>query len=467
MAEPPRPGPAASEPPANTGPEPPALDESELDEGWGDDPAERPGALRRKVLEASVFRGLALAAAAGMLLIVPASSVPWLATLLSLLVIGFIVAGWRVRGYRALRQTDPVHAARVADETARRSLLDAISSPTILVDHRGHVVHANASARGAFGGLRQGQPFSFSVRAPAVVAALDKVLRADNEARAEFSERVPVERSYDVTFRRLGAPGAPESRSHGVPFALVMLTETTAARRVEQMRADFVANASHELRTPLASILGFVETLQGAAKDDAQARKSFLGIMEVQARRMSRLIDDLLSLSKIEMTAHIPPAGKVDLALALRSVRDALGGLARDRGVAIEMTIPEGDWNVPGDRDELVRVFENLIENAIKYGQSGGRAEVTLAADTDAALGRVAIVAVRDFGPGIAEEHLPRLTERFYRADIGESRVLGGTGLGLAIVKHIVTRHRGRLSIASRLGDGATFSVTLPADRVN
>jgi len=289
---------------------------------------------------------------------------------------------------------------------------------------------------------------------------LSALLESARETQAEFVERVPVERSFSVLMRRL--EGAKPVG--GLPFALILFTETTAARRIETMRGDFVANASHELRTPLASILGFIDTLQGPARNDEAARRNFLLIMERQARRMSRLIDDLLSLSRIEMKAHIPPSDRIDLANVLRSVCDAMAGLARERNVTIGMALPEGQaFTTIGDRDELVRVFENLIENATKYGQSGGKVDLSLARLVDGAIGPAIAVSIRDYGPGVAEEHLPRLTERFYRVDAGESRMQGGTGLGLALVKHIVSRHRGRLVLRSKPGEGMEAVIILPA----
>ena len=196
------------------------------------------------------------------------------------------------------------------------------------------------------------------------------------------------------------------------------------------MRVDFVANASHELRTPLAALSGFIETLKGPARDDAAARARFLNIMEAQATRMARLIDDLLSLSRIELNAHVRPDKPVDLLSVVRQVVDALQTLAHDRGVEISIPAPAEPLIVPGDRDELIRVFENLIENALKYGASGKRVEVTLSQVAGGRPAPEAVVAVRDYGPGISAEHLPRLTERFYRVDVAGSRALGGTGLG-------------------------------------
>jgi two-component system phosphate regulon sensor histidine kinase PhoR len=228
------------------------------------------------------------------------------------------------------------------------------------------------------------------------------------------------------------------------------------------MRADFVANASHELRTPLAALLGFIETLQGPAKNDPVAREKFLGIMQQQAARMARLIDDLLSLSRIELNAHLQPNTPVDLAPIVRQVADGLQTLARDRAVEIKLTTPPAALNVLGDRDELIRALENLVENALKYGEAGKRVDITLTRAQTRAGTPEARVAVRDYGPGIAPEHLPRLTERFYRVDVADSRAQGGTGLGLALVKHVLNRHGGRLSIESTLGQGATFIMHLP-----
>jgi two-component system phosphate regulon sensor histidine kinase PhoR len=244
---------------------------------------------------------------------------------------------------------------------------------------------------------------------------------------------------------------------------MVLLTfrDLTPLRRAEEMRADFVANASHELRTPLAALSGFIETLQGPAREDAKARERFLDIMQEQARRMARLIDDLLSLSRIELNAHRQPDTPIDLAPIVGQVVDSLQTLARDRAVMVNVEAA-GALRVLGDRDELVRVFENLVENALKYGASGKRVDIRLAPAKGLDGEPEAQVSVRDYGPGIAPEHLPRLTERFYRVDVRESRALGGTGLGLALVKHILNRHRGRLSIESTLGAGATFIVHLP-----
>jgi two-component system phosphate regulon sensor histidine kinase PhoR len=230
------------------------------------------------------------------------------------------------------------------------------------------------------------------------------------------------------------------------------------------MRSDFIANASHELRTPLASLKGFIETLRGPARGDSISRERFLGIMETQADRMTRILDDLLSLSRIEMRAHIPPAGETDLVPILQSVMQALEPIAKDARISIMLNPVDAPARVRGDADELVQVFQNLIQNAIKYGRDGGKVDITV--KRMPAEGRKAerfAITVADDGPGIAREHLPRLTERFYRVDTATSRARGGTGLGLAIAKHILNRHHGELDISSEPGKGSTFTVVLDA----
>jgi two-component system, OmpR family, phosphate regulon sensor histidine kinase PhoR len=283
------------------------------------------------------------------------------------------------------------------------------------------------------------------------------VLEKGEPLKVEYSERVPTERTFEVHIGPLQSDVADPAVQAGV---VLFFRDLTSARRLEAMRADFVANASHELRTPLASLLGFIETLQGPARDDAKARERFLDIMKGQAQRMKRLIDDLLSLSRIEMRAHLSPTQTVDLASIASQMVETLSPLAKERGVVIKAVLPDRPVLVLGDRDELLRVAENLIENAVKYGESGGRVDVAVAR-TEGPAPQIAF-SVQDYGPGIAPEHLPRLTERFYRVDVVQSRDKGGTGLGLAIVKHIVNRHRGHLDIASDPGQGARFTVRFP-----
>ena len=337
---------------------------------------------------------------------------------------------------------------------AGMAMLDALPDPVISLSRRANVMTANRAARLAFPALGQDEPLSFALRDPRLLEAVQSVLDKGGEQRCALSFRTPVERAFDCRIMALEAAGArPEAA------AVLVMTDVTEQRAVEAMRVDFVANASHELRTPLASILGFVETLQGPARNDAAARERFLGIMADQARRMARLVDDLLSLSRIELKEHLAPSGTVDLAGLLGQTVGALTGLARDRGVVLSLEVPPGPLMAAGERDELTSAFENLIENAIKYGKSGGKVEVSL---VRAEPPGEAIIAVRDYGPGIAAEHLPRLTERFYRVDNALSRAEGGTGLGLALVKHTLNRHRGRLTIQSAPGKGTTVLVSLP-----
>jgi two-component system phosphate regulon sensor histidine kinase PhoR len=286
-------------------------------------------------------------------------------------------------------------------------------------------------------------------------------LRSGEASSIEHGERVPSERWYQVRIGR--AEGVASDRDSGACF-LLTFRDITEARRMDRMRSDFVANASHELRTPLASLTGFLETLQGPARDDPKARDRFLAIMLDQAERMSRLIDDLMSLSRLELRSHVAPAGTVELQPLLAHVCDTLRPLAAELGVTIRFEASATDLKVRGDRDELIQVFQNLIENACKYGQSGGAVDVSLiAGGTGDTPQGVIDVAVRDYGPGIAPEHVPRLTERFYRADVETSRSKKGTGLGLAIVKHILTRHRARLMIRSQPGHGSVFAVRFAA----
>ena len=336
-------------------------------------------------------------------------------------------------------------------ESAISGLPDAV----VALSRRGRVLAFNAQAAQLAPGLRRGELGLIAIRIPALVDAIQQAGESGQPQRVEFSERVP-ERWLEAFVIPITSPDMPAP-----DVLLVTFHDLTPMRRVEEMRADFVANASHELRTPLAALSGFIDTLQGPARDDPAGRERFLQIMQAQATRMARLIDDLLSLSRIELSAHMRPETPVDLVPIVRQVADGLQTLARDREVKIQIHAPPEPVTVLADRDELIRVYENLIENALKYGASGKRVEIDFTRDQKGD-GAEVRVRVRDYGPGIAPEHLPRLTERFYRVDVADSRAQGGTGLGLALVKHIMNRHRGRLSIASNMGQGATFTVHLP-----
>ena len=376
--------------------------------------------------------------------------------------------GWIGRLSRLLgtREEDPhaTLAARAAYDVSRNSqdiaLLDAAVSgmpdPVVVLDQDGRVLAFNTEAIAIAPALRRGEPASIALRMPELVEAIRAASASGKAQRIEFSARLPSPRFSEAFISpvMLAQPGR-------AGIVVITVHDLTPIRRVEEMRADFVANVSHELRTPLAAITGFIDTLQGPARDDPAARERFLGIMQAQAWRMARLIDDLLSLSRIELRAHQRPDTPVDLVPIVRQIVDGLQTLARDRDVALEVAAPAEPLMVLGDRDELTRLFENLIENGLKYGASGKRVDIALAPVAASDGEDEARVSVRDYGPGIAAEHLPRLTERFYRVDVGESRAQGGTGLGLALVKHILNRHHGRLSIESREGEGATFTVRL------
>jgi len=338
-----------------------------------------------------------------------------------------------------------------------QAVISGLPDPAIVLERDGIVRAFNAKALEIAPALTRGQPLSFALRNPAVLDAWRRATTAGVALRVEFFQRVPADRWSEAAI----TPIMTETPAGGRSLVVMVFHDMTPVRQIEQMRADFVANASHELRTPLASLSGFIDTLLGPARADPEARERFLGIMKDQADRMARLIDDLLSLSRIELKAHVHPENPVDLVSLLQQVADALQPLAHERDVTIEVGMPEGELTVLGDHDELIRVFENLIENALKYGANGKRIDLTLAREKIGE-NEEALVSVKDYGPGIAPEHLPRLTERFYRVDVTESRAQGGTGLGLALVKHILQRHRGRLSIESTLGSGATFTVRLP-----
>jgi two-component system, OmpR family, phosphate regulon sensor histidine kinase PhoR len=359
---------------------------------------------------------------------------------------------WRAVGrlVRVLRQRLADSRAELA---ATQAVLAALPDPMVLLDERRRVVRANEAANEMFGSEFVGRDLASQLRHPAVLAAVDAVLRGEGERIVEFALGLPIERQLSARIAPLGPHVAAGA-------AIITLHDLTASKRSEQMRADFVANASHELRTPLATLLGFIETLQGPARDDRQARDRFLGIMHEQASRMARLIDDLLSLSRIEMNEHVLPTGRTNLRHVLGSVAATLELRAKARGMQIVLKLPDELPEVVGEPDELAQVFQNLFDNAIKYGREGSPIEVEARIDRRSSPPFVA-VGVRDHGEGIRREHLPRLTERFYRVDTARSRAMGGTGLGLAIVKHIVNRHRGRLDIASELGEGSVFAVSL------
>ena len=341
-------------------------------------------------------------------------------------------------------------------ETGWRSVVDAMPDPALALDALGNVVHHNAAVADLFPRIRIGQPMTNVIRSADLLNAIDQVQNSGIVAVVELLDRVPVQRRVSAIVTALNFSIAADAD----PVLLITLRDITDQEKLAQMRADFIAHASHEMRTPLASLRGFVETLQGPARNDPVARDRFLGIMATQAARMTQLIDDLLSLSRIEMHVHVAPRGIVDLNEVVHFVAQTLEPVARSASVAIEIERLSGPAQIRGDREELVQVVQNLTQNAIKYGRSPGQVRVQIAREPSAQNGAKRLsIAVIDNGPGIPPEHLPRLTERFYRVSAMASREKGGTGLGLAIVKNVVTRHRGELKITSTVGEGSTFKV--------
>lgn len=365
------------------------------------------------------------------------------------------------------------------------SLINALPDPILVVSATEpddltsrRYLFVNSAARQLLR-IERGEGLLVSVlRDPAVLDAVDQALFAGRDAESVYETGGVQSRTFRALARPLGL--ALDHRR----LAVLVFRDETEFRQVEQTRADFLANASHELRTPLASLTGFIETLRGHAKDDAAARDKFLAIMQAQARRMSRLIDDLMSLSRIELNEHIAPAELIDLAASVSDVLDATGPIARERRVELRAALPDkGAARMPGDRDQIAQVIQNLVDNAVKYTPDGGTVDVAVevglsaeeaGAPTRPGAARLSLLTpdhpsdayvvlrVSDKGPGMAREHLPRLTERFYRVEGQKSGERSGTGLGLAIVKHIANRHRGGLAVESAPGQGAAFTVYFP-----
>lgn len=391
-----------------------------------------------------------------------------------------------------IAQGSPGLAATVAltppdavDARLLDAVFEALDDPVMIIaggeadDIAGRrIVLANRAARELLRIPRDGTLLVSAMRDPGVLEAVDEALFGGLSRTTDYTAAGARERHWKAWVRPLATPPG------GGRTAILGLRDETDVRRMELMRVDFLANASHELRTPLASLSGFIETLKGHARDDSVARDRFLDIMAAQANRMSRLVADLLSLSRIELNEHIPPSGRVDVARAAADVVDAISVLSQEKGVTVLLDIPSGEARITGDRDEILQVIQNLTDNAIKYSPVGGMVELTVRADLDAeaasasrlpgatrlslltpdrdTAARYVAVAVRDYGPGMAREHLPRLTERFYRVEGQKSGDRPGTGLGLAIVKHIVNRHRGGLTVESTPGEGTTLVAYFP-----
>ncbi len=341
------------------------------------------------------------------------------------------------------------------------ALLHALPLACVLIGRNERILGVNASGEKLLGTGMEGRHFITAIRHPAVLDAVEATL---NDGQSRMT-RMPTSEAGNDTNYEVHCAALNVSGDMGI---LVSFNDVTHVEQAGQMRRDFVANVSHELRTPLTALLGFIETLRGPARDDPDARDRFLTIMAAEARRMERLVADLLSLSRVESSERIRPADRIDLVGVIGSVLRRLEPVAAKDKVTITTDFPNGEKViVPGDEDQLRQVITNLLENAIKYGGAGGQVRVTLhtEAESQGLRGPGAVLSVRDTGPGIDQVHIPRLTERFYRVDNHRSREMGGTGLGLAIVKHIVNRHRGRLRVDSVPGQGACFTVVLPIDQ--
>ncbi|NNK66498.1 MAG: two-component sensor histidine kinase [Rhodobacteraceae bacterium] len=358
---------------------------------------------------------------------------------------------------RVLRQTHPLKLVKKV-LSVYSSILNAVPIPLVLIGADERIVALNEGAERLFGGGLQTRHYITALRQPSLLDCIENV--HSGRSASATAPYLATERSRETSYQvSVSQVALAEERA-----ILLSFVDTTDLQEAGQMRRDFVANVSHELRTPLTALIGFIETLRGAARDDPAARDRFLGIMEKEAGRMNRLVRDLLSLSRVEAQERVRPETSVNLTGILASVLSSLRPFADEAGVEIVKMTPDTDVIVPGDADQLTQVFYNLVENAIKYSGKDSRVTLELVQTEHEPVvrGAAATVTVGDTGEGIDPVHIPRLTERFYRVDTHRSRDMGGTGLGLAIVKHIVNRHRGRLRVHSTPGKGSQFSVVLP-----
>lgn len=399
-------------------------------------------------------RGVLIAISFAALVMLVAGNHPVTVLLLwALVVLAALAFVPRAKSVDEPARTAASEAAMSADLPVLSAALAALDLPVLVLDGSGVTRAQNLAVARTFGEFPVGVHIFARLRSPAVVDMIRDSLSTGEPNQIEYRERLPSERVYIVRIAPVPLPEKPRRKEDAL--YLVTFRDISELSRIDRMRSDFVANASHELRTPLASLRGFIETLLGPARNDPKAQERFLGIMLDQVTRMSRLVDDLLSLSRLEVKSHNAPDESVDLVPLLGHVRDTLMPLAADLDVVINLHLPDAPVEVIGDRDELVQVFENLMENACKYGQEGKVVDVYLKNGE----GNPIEVSVVDHGAGIPTEHVPRLTERFYRVSVEDSRSKKGTGLGLAIVKHILTRHRARLVVHSTVGKGTEFTV--------
>ncbi len=347
--------------------------------------------------------------------------------------------------------------------TEREILVDTLPDILIMTNDDKDIVRTNRAARNIFGQNLAHRPLRDIIPNDKLLNSITTVVEDLHGQEIEFHLPEPLPRDFQAIIERFPIP------SEGGITIIITMTDITQQKRVQRMRADFVANASHEIRTPLASIIGFIETLRGPAKDDAKARDEFLRVMGDQAERMSKLVNDLLSLSKIEMNAHSTPISRVDFLKIVRTEKQHFEWACKQKNITLKVKVNDNLPATKGDDDELAQVVRNLLGNAIKYSNPDTEIVVTVKLTSNMPddpnfrnLKRAICFSVQDHGEGIAKEHIPRLTERFYRVDTARTRTVGGTGLGLAIVKHVLNRHHGALVIESNIGEGSTFSVYLP-----
>lgn len=413
------------------------------------------------------------------------SAAAFISAAMAFAALGFVYYLTALTATEPSQTTAPPLESRETSIDSSASMVERLPIPVLLIGPGGRIERANPAARAFLGlGAERGL-LSTVLRQPSVLEAVSAALRGERGATVEYSTMAPLESHVRAFVEpiRLDMPGP-------MPFrAMLVLADDTSSKRAERMRADFLANASHELRTPLASLAGFIETLNGPARDDEEARERFLTIMQEQTERMRRLINDLLSLSRVEMNEHVPPTDSVDLNHLVGEVAESLSPVAERRSIRLELQLSEQPARVRGDRDQIFEVIENLVGNAVKYSPDGaevcisvdyGRTReaaeqsadrlvedsgrLTLASPVLDPDQRFGVVRVRDNGAGIERRYLPRLAERFFRVGGQKSGPRSGTGLGLAIVKHIVNRHRGGFSVESAPGVGSVFSVFFPIE---
>ena len=357
------------------------------------------------------------------------------------------------------KQTNATNSGMTPDIPTPAQIVQALPLVALIIGPDERITVANGHARSLLGQEIVGRHCITGLRQPNILDAIETVFRTKTKQESRYLGR---DSGRDTTFR---VNIAPIETGKGTSV-LITFEDLTDIEDAGKMRRDFVANVSHELKTPLTALMGFIETLRGPARNDPKAQDRFLSIMEQEATRMSQLVSDLLSLSKVEENERIRPVQPVNLDAILNSTILALAPVAEKAAVAVTAHFPPTVPLIPGDENQLRQVFRNLIENAIKYGARGGKIDVIIDEAQESALlrGQGITVRVRDYGEGIAAHHIARLTERFYRVDSHRSREVGGTGLGLAIVKHIISRHRGRLRINSVVNEGTEFAVILPVE---